>query len=154
MPIATCDAMIFRLTMNVYTHTNHSDMVEAVGKLPGLRSDSVLPAVEKPRVKTSRKEARKAKWKEKLQRYSSISVAEDGNSRQLPSEGVDARTAGNDEGRERKSLPDRDLAEDDGACHSKSSTPGEVRTPNPRFRRPMLYPVELRMHKLAFLGVF
>jgi len=25
-----------------------------------------------------------------------------------------------------------------------SSTPGEARTPNPRFRRPMLYPIELR----------
>ena len=25
------------------------------------------------------------------------------------------------------------------------STPGGIRTPNPRFRRPMLYPVELRV---------
>ena len=28
----------------------------------------------------------------------------------------------------------------------KQSTPGGIRTPNPRFRRPMLYPVELRVH--------
>ena|GEM_PF-4825813 len=27
----------------------------------------------------------------------------------------------------------------------RKSTPGGIRTPNPRFRRPMLYPVELRM---------
>ena len=81
-------------------------MVEAVGRLPSLRSDAVLPPIEKPRAKTSSKEARKAKWKKKLQRLGSISVAEHGNSRQLPSEGVDARTTGNDEGRERKSLPD------------------------------------------------
>ncbi len=118
--------------MKVYTHTNLSDMVEAVGKLPSLRSDSVLPAVEKPRAKTSRKEARRAKWKEKLQRYSSISVAEHGNSRQLPSEGVDAQTTGGDGSRDRKSLPDRDLAEDDGACHSKSKVHPE------RFELPTL----------------
>ncbi len=28
----------------------------------------------------------------------------------------------------------------------QKSTPGGIRTPNPRFRRPMLYPVELRVH--------
>ena len=28
-----------------------------------------------------------------------------------------------------------------------SSAPGGTRTPNPRFRRPMLYPIELRAHK-------
>ena len=26
------------------------------------------------------------------------------------------------------------------------NTPGGTRTPNPRFRRPMLYPIELRAH--------
>ena len=33
------------------------------------------------------------------------------------------------------------------------STPGGIRTPNPRFRRPMLYPVELRVHKLKTLSI-
>src|SRR5262245_22324552 len=28
---------------------------------------------------------------------------------------------------------------------SRSSAPGGTRTPNPRFRRPMLYPIELRV---------
>ena len=35
----------------------------------------------------------------------------------------------------------------------KSSTPGGIRTPNPRFRRPMLYPVELRMHAAAIVRI-
>jgi hypothetical protein len=29
------------------------------------------------------------------------------------------------------------------------STPGGIRTPNPRFRRPMLYPVELRTQRIT-----
>lgn len=29
------------------------------------------------------------------------------------------------------------------------SAPGEARTPNPWFRRPMLYPIELRAHHLV-----
>jgi len=44
-------------------------------------------------------------------------------------------------------------------CHSltpeNKSAPGGVRTPNPRFRRPMLYPIELRMqcgHLAEFIG--
>ena len=32
----------------------------------------------------------------------------------------------------------------------EKSTPGGIRTPNPRFRRPMLYPIELRV--LAMVG--
>lgn len=30
------------------------------------------------------------------------------------------------------------------AHYKQTSTPGGIRTPNPRFRRPMLYPIELR----------
>ena len=33
---------------------------------------------------------------------------------------------------------------------SRDITPGGTRTPNPRFRRPMLYPVELRAHVCFF----
>ncbi len=32
--------------------------------------------------------------------------------------------------------------------YKQTSTPGGIRTPNPRFRRPMLYPIELRTHYL------
>lgn len=35
----------------------------------------------------------------------------------------------------------------------KSSTPGGTRTPNPWFRRPMLYPIELRTHALEHSSI-
>ena len=35
----------------------------------------------------------------------------------------------------------------------RSSTPDWIRTSNLRFRRPMLYPVELRVRRLALCGI-
>ncbi len=104
-----------RLTMNIYTHSDLDDKVDAVSKLPSFRaptkppSEDVIETVAEPRDVDGGDKS----W----QRHSSTSVAEDGKDGQSVSE--NAKTAVDTTFTEdsHKSLESQDLATHDGACH-------------------------------------
>ncbi len=104
-----------RLTMNVYSHTELAEKREAIALLA-----------------------------ERAQRIGSAPEAENGNQGQFVAQ------PGPSQSREAETEPDAEPitpSEVDAACHrmasEKKNTPRWARTSNLRFRRPMLYPIEL-----------
>jgi integrase len=111
-----------RLTMNVYSHTDLAEKTEAVRRLPGLWECS-----------------------------GSAPESQDGTDGQSVSQSTPDQTETGESGDSPEVLADSVV---DATCHEKSndvrSTPHPIRTGNLRFRRPMLYPVELGVLNLFF----
>jgi len=106
-----------RLTMNIYTHSNLDEQAEAVAKLPRLWEY----------VRSKR---------ESQDGINGRSVSDDGETEE-PAATPDDSTEVEEESRL------------DATCQPMSreneSTPGWARTSNLRFRRPVLYPIELQV---------
>ena len=129
-----------RLTLGIYTHTDLAEKTEAVHKLPK------LPAVKTEGDNESNNSTPETTANETLQRYSSASDAQPGNSGHLPSTtGTTQKKMVNPN--EFTKVIDTSVVSTTSQSDSQpvSNTPGGARTPNPRFRRPMLYPIELRV---------
>jgi len=106
-----------RLTMNTYTHSDQAEQMAAVKRLPA------------------------------LQQYTgSAPVSQSGSRRQKTTvEGNDGKSEPEPEGSTQTPVASGDSVESQPLSANGESTPGRIRTSNPRFRRPVLYPVELRM---------
>ncbi len=104
-----------RLTMNIYTHTDLDEKVDAVAKLPSFRAPVKTPQEEPVAEPSDPNEIEEAD--ETQQRHSSTLVAEDGNDGQFVS-GDDKMAVGSGTKAEsHKSLDSQDLAAHDAACH-------------------------------------
>jgi len=115
-----------RLTMNVYSHTDLAEKTEAVRRLPGLWECS-----------GSARESQDGTngQKTSLAAVGATKTAEpDDSAEVLVASVVDANRRQN--------------------TAADTSAPGGTRTPNPRFRRPMLCPIELRAHVFSFCQCF
>jgi hypothetical protein len=128
-----------RLTMNVYSHTDLAEKEEAVKRLPAVwRRPSRLGSDEP---KSALPETATESW----ECYGSAPASQpDENGHSLSAVG-----APNQDGDDCESSPQCEAGTVvDASCRSSSptvaSTPGGIRTPNPRFRRPMRYPVAPR----------
>ena len=105
-----------RLTMNVYSHTDLAEKTEAVRRLPGLWECS-----------------------------GSAPKSQDGTNGQQtsPAAGPSTKTPEPDDSAEVVVASVVDATRRQNTADD-TSAPGGTRTPNPRFRRPMLCPIELR----------
>ena len=104
-----------RLTMNIYTHTDLDEKVNAVAKLPSFRA-STKAMVEEPITEPS-KALQVEDENETWQRHSSTSVAEDGKDRQLLSDDDKMAVEASTDQECHKSFDSQDLAAHDRACH-------------------------------------
>ena len=125
-----------RLTLDIYTHTDLAEKFDAVGRLPA-PPKSNLSSSKKPEVTTGCQNG--------VQHLSSARESQDGTNGHPTSEAgreslpeVDEEASSEVVGRSEVSTPCRDLTPPD------QSAPGRTRTSNPWFRRPVLYPIELR----------
>ncbi len=104
-----------RLTMNVYTHTDLDEKVDAIAKLPSFRAaattTSVEAVVEPARSSTTNHDDRSQ------QRHSSTLVAEDGNDGQLEAEDAKMAIGLGAKPESHKPLCSQGLAAHDGECH-------------------------------------
>ncbi|TWU37505.1 site-specific tyrosine recombinase XerC [Novipirellula aureliae] len=102
-----------RLTMNVYTHTDLAEKVDAVGKLPSFTAAPMIIIAEEkaPPVESEAKDT--------VQRHSSNSVSQDGKAGQSMAEDENEAAEDGQSGGCRKALKSQDLAEHDSTCHDK-----------------------------------
>ena len=106
-----------RLTLNTYSHSELVEQQAAIERLSGY-----------------------------LQRYGSAPEAQSGTNGQQAAKPSEQQADADHEDPSPKAIAATPLS---NSCHKSTAknitTPEGIRTPNPRFRRPMLYPIELRV---------
>jgi integrase len=118
-----------RLTLGVYTHTNQSEQVAAIAKLPSL-----------PEARSSDEDEESGGPSNGWEHSGSGGESQTGNScQEVATKGLSDMSV-----EDRSASPQVASASGvDGCCQrlatADRSTPGGIRTPNPRFRRPIGY---------------
>ena len=125
-----------RLTLDIYTHTDLAEKVDAVHRLPAPPKRG-LQQHEKPEVAEDCQNG--------LQHLSSTRESQDGTDGHLTSQPASDELPEVEENGPTQIVKQSEVSSD---CRdptaADSSTPGRTRTSNPWFRRPVLYPIELR----------
>ncbi len=136
-----CD---IRLTMNVYSHTDLSEETEAINRLPRmLRSGDGRAALP-----LSPKEGINQPCPQHL---GSAHETQPDTNGQLGALGKSGASFQKDRGLLTQDVVQTEVdAPSHNASQENCSTPGGARTPNPWFRRPVLYPIELRTQRVVF----
>jgi len=130
-----------RLTMGVYTHTNLDEQIEAVNQLPGLTESAQDDGESEESDEAS----------EGWEHSGSAPVSQSGILRQP----VTTKEPDSLPNKDRESSPQvAELSAVGDYSRQQSvhdgSTPGRIRTYDLRFRRPLLYPTELRARENGF----